>query len=106
MGTGGSDGDRCGSGDRCLLHVAQRPSGAQAGGIHADAFGGDYTLTAWRERLERHSRSWSGAFIMTGSSASSTQSGTAEDTTKDNLRWHGTPGVAVGCDAVTRNQLI
>ncbi|GAA5105376.1 helix-turn-helix domain-containing protein [Nocardia iowensis] len=37
MGMGGSDGDRCGSGDRCLLHVAQRPSGTQAGGMDGSA---------------------------------------------------------------------
>ncbi|MFB7719413.1 GNAT family N-acetyltransferase [Nocardia sp. NPDC056100] len=31
--------------------------------LHADAFGSNYTLSPWRERLERHSRSWIGAFI-------------------------------------------
>ncbi|NKY44631.1 GNAT family N-acetyltransferase [Nocardia cerradoensis] len=30
--------------------------------LHADAFGGDRTVVPWQARLERHSRSWVGAF--------------------------------------------
>lgn len=30
--------------------------------LHADAFGGDRAVVPWRARLERHSRSWVGAF--------------------------------------------
>lgn len=31
--------------------------------LHTDAFGGDHVLSPWKARLERHSRSWVGAFI-------------------------------------------
>lgn len=31
--------------------------------LHAEAFGHEYALTPWSERLERHSRSWAGAFV-------------------------------------------
>ncbi|WP_040862802.1 GNAT family N-acetyltransferase [Nocardia niigatensis] len=31
--------------------------------LHTDAFGGDHMLTPWKARLERHSRSWVGAFV-------------------------------------------
>ncbi|MBF6297002.1 GNAT family N-acetyltransferase [Nocardia amamiensis] len=31
--------------------------------LHAYAFGADHVLSPWRARLERHSRSWVGAFI-------------------------------------------
>ncbi|WP_067462192.1 GNAT family N-acetyltransferase [Nocardia amamiensis] len=30
--------------------------------LHADAFGGAHVLSPWKARLERHSRSWVGAF--------------------------------------------
>ncbi|WP_225726666.1 MULTISPECIES: GNAT family N-acetyltransferase [unclassified Nocardia] len=30
--------------------------------LHAETFGGGYELIPWRARLERHSRSWVGAF--------------------------------------------
>lgn len=30
--------------------------------LHAEAFGHEFSLTPWSERLERHSRSWTGAF--------------------------------------------
>ncbi|PDP89361.1 GNAT family N-acetyltransferase [Glycomyces fuscus] len=30
--------------------------------LHADAFGGGYTLVPWAARLRRHSRSWAGEF--------------------------------------------
>jgi ribosomal protein S18 acetylase RimI-like enzyme len=31
--------------------------------LHTDAFGGDHELSPWKARLERHSRSWVGAFV-------------------------------------------
>ncbi|MGA4790270.1 GNAT family N-acetyltransferase [Nocardia sp. AB354] len=31
--------------------------------LHADAFGGDRTVVPWKARLERHGRSWVGAFV-------------------------------------------
>ncbi|MGW6336578.1 GNAT family N-acetyltransferase [Nocardia rhamnosiphila] len=31
--------------------------------LHADAFGGDHVPSSWTARLERHSRSWVGAFV-------------------------------------------
>lgn len=31
--------------------------------LHADAFGGDRVPSSWTARLERHSRSWVGAFV-------------------------------------------
>ncbi|WP_327151353.1 GNAT family N-acetyltransferase [Nocardia sp. NBC_01329] len=31
--------------------------------LHAEAFGGDPVLIPWTTRLERHSRSWVGAFV-------------------------------------------
>lgn len=31
--------------------------------LHTDAFGGDHTPTPWKARLDRHSRSWVGAFV-------------------------------------------
>lgn len=34
--------------------------------LHADAFGGSYELVAWHARLQRHSRSWVGAFADGG----------------------------------------
>jgi ribosomal protein S18 acetylase RimI-like enzyme len=30
--------------------------------LHAEAFGHEFTLVPWAERLQRHSRSWAGAF--------------------------------------------
>lgn len=30
--------------------------------LHHDAFGGHYELASWRSQLERHSKSWVGAF--------------------------------------------
>lgn len=32
--------------------------------LHAEAFQHEFTLTPWSERLERHSRSWAGAFAQ------------------------------------------
>ncbi|WP_435590941.1 GNAT family N-acetyltransferase [Nocardia sp. bgisy118] len=31
--------------------------------LHTDAFGGDHVPSPWTARLERHSRSWVGAFV-------------------------------------------
>ncbi|MEV0343071.1 GNAT family N-acetyltransferase [Nocardia sp. NPDC050713] len=31
--------------------------------LHTDAFGGDHEPSPWTARLERHSRSWVGAFV-------------------------------------------
>ncbi|WP_280493007.1 hypothetical protein [Nocardia asiatica] len=31
--------------------------------LHTDAFGGDHVPSPWKARLERHSRSWVGAFV-------------------------------------------
>ncbi|WP_280413343.1 hypothetical protein, partial [Nocardia asiatica] len=31
--------------------------------LHTDAFGGGHELSPWKARLERHSRSWVGAFV-------------------------------------------
>jgi ribosomal protein S18 acetylase RimI-like enzyme len=31
--------------------------------LHAEAFGHEYSLVPWSERLQRHSRSWAGAFL-------------------------------------------
>ncbi|MFI9634888.1 GNAT family N-acetyltransferase [Nocardia sp. NPDC051929] len=30
--------------------------------LHTEAFGGDFSVDPWRARLERHSKSWVGAF--------------------------------------------
>ncbi|GAA1466694.1 GNAT family N-acetyltransferase [Nocardiopsis exhalans] len=32
--------------------------------LHTDAFAHEFALVPWSERLERHSRSWAGAFVL------------------------------------------
>lgn len=44
------------------LRVRFRVDDEELSRLHADAFGHDYTLVPWAERLQRHSRSWAGEF--------------------------------------------